>query len=453
VLGCSALMIVTAPFLAQSRPRPSAPDVVIFLTDDQRVDSLGDMSAVQADLVRRGTRYTEAMVPTSQCCPSRASLLTGLYAHHTGVWTNYGRWGGWHRFAEQGMERHTIATALQDHGYLTMFLGKYLNSFGRDAPPGYVPPGWDGFDAFASADHSGAYFDYRLSDGTEHGQGASSYSTDVLASHAEQVIRGAPADRPLFLYFAPYAPHKPFTPPPRYAPVPEVPILKLLRSVAGSSDDRSKQPRWLRQVLPPTVQATLRMQDGQDRALQAVDDAVGELVRALRETGRLHNTLFVFMSDNGLMRGEHGLTGKNVPYAAATRIPMVIRWDGRVAAGATDHRLALNLDVASTIAAATGVHMRTDGLNLLGHERRHGFVLEALRKAANGRPAYCGWRTHRYLYVHYADGDEELYDYRTDPGEHRNRAGDPAYRDRVQRLRHHARAACRPMPPGFRWTS
>jgi N-acetylglucosamine-6-sulfatase len=453
VLGCSALMIVTAPFLAESRPRPSAPDVVIFLTDDQRADSLADMSALQADVVRRGTSYDNAMVPTSQCCPSRASLLTGRYAHDTGVWSNHGRWGGWRRFAEQGMEHQTIATALHDHGYLTAFLGKYLNSFGRDAPPGYVPPGWDEFDAFATADSSGAYFDYRLSDGSEHGEGPASYSTDLLARHAAQIIRGAPVDRPMFLYFAPYAPHRPFTPPPRYAPLPAPQLLTILRSTAAEADDQSRQPRWLRKVVPPTVSATLRIKDGQDRALQALDDAVGRLVRALRQAGRLHNTLFVFMSDNGLMRGEHGLTGKNVPYQAATRVPMVIRWDGRVAAGGTDHRLALNLDVAATIAAATGVRMKTDGLNLLGDVRRRGFPLEAIRKAAIDRPAYCGWRTHRYLYVRYADGDQELYDYRTDPGEHRNRALDPRYRSRVKRLRQHARTACRPMPPGFRWSA
>ena len=91
-----------------------------------------------------------------------------------------------------------------------------------------------------------------------------------------------------------------------------------------------------------------------------------EVLRSLRRTHRLHNTLFIFMSDNGLMRGEHGITGKHVPYDAATRIPMVVRWDGHVAPGTRDTRLALNVDVAATVTSAAGVTMATDGLDLLG---------------------------------------------------------------------------------------
>jgi arylsulfatase A-like enzyme len=157
------------------------------------------------------------------------------------------------------------------------------------------------------------------------------------------------------------------------------------------------------------------------------------------------------MSDNGLMRGEHGITGKHVPYDAATRIPMVVRWDGHVAPGTRDSRLALNVDVAATVTSAAGVSMDTDGLDLLGAARRGGFPMEAIGKHATGRPAYCGWRTQRYLFVHYANGEEELYDYRVDSRERVNRAADPAYRDVARNLRADARRGCDPVPPGFSW--
>jgi N-acetylglucosamine-6-sulfatase len=440
-------MLIAGPALVRPPAPVGAPNIVILLTDDQRTDSLSGMPAVQSLLVRRGRLFTQAMVPTSACCPSRASLLTGLYAHDTGVWSNRGRWGGWTRFAEEDMERRTIATALDDRGYLTAFLGKYLNGFGRHAPVGYTPVGWDYFAAFSTKQHSGAYYNYSLADGSVYGSDARSYSTDVLARKAVRVVRTTAAATPIFLYFAPYAPHSPFTPPPRYLdsrsrPAQDRPL---------TSEDRSQMPSWVRSQPPAPVSVTT-VHDRQDRTLRAVDDAVASIVRVLAETHRLKNTLFVFMSDNGLMRGEHGLTGKNVPYRSATSVPMVIRWDGRVPAGGQDNRLALNLDVAQTISAAANVDFHSDGLDLLGPRRRAGFVLEASRKASVGRPAYCGWRTHRFMFARYADGEEELYDYRTDPAELKNRVGDPAYSARLTLMRTRAREHCRPTPPGYSWS-
>jgi N-acetylglucosamine-6-sulfatase len=208
-------------------------------------------------------------------------------------------------------------------------------------------------------------------------------------------------------------------------------------------------PRWQRSWQGDAqVGADTRV--GRAGTLLSVDDAMRSVVAALRRTGRLHNTLFVLLSDNGLMTGEHGLVGKDNPYDAATRVPMVIRWDGHVPAGTVDDRLALNLDVAPTLATAAGTSMTTDGLDLLGQATRRGFPLEAAT-GYQGRPAYCGWRSTRWLYVHYADGTTELYDYRSDPGELHNLAGDPAYAGTMGRLRDRAVRGCRPEPPGFDW--
>ena len=445
--ACVAVMTVSGPWLAQSRPAPGSPNIVLFLTDDQRWDSLQVMPALQAELVRKGRLYSDAMVPTSLCCPSRATILTGLYAHDTGVWSNHPPYGAWPRVRDQGIEDDTIAVALDERGYETALLGKYFNGFASNAPSDYDPPGWDHFMAFRTHGHSGSYFDFRLS-GSSRFYGPRSYSTDVLARKADSIIRSTPQDTPLFIYLAPYAPHAPFTPPRRYA------ARKGDRPVLSGSvkvRDRRGKPAWLRKQKPVSAEAMEEVRDGQDRSLRAVDDAVAEVLASLRETKRLRNTLFIFMSDNGLMRGEHGLSGKHVPYDAATRIPMVIRWDGRVAPGVIDNRLALNVDIAATVTSAAGVNMSTDGLDLLGPLRRGGFPLEAVAKHSLSRPAYCGWRTARYLFVRYATGEEELYDYRIDSRERVNRATDPAYRNVLRNLRAQARDACDPVPPGFTW--
>jgi N-acetylglucosamine-6-sulfatase len=445
--ACVATMTVSGPWLAQSRPVPGAPNIVVFLTDDQRWDSLRVMPALQAQLVRRGRLFTDAMVPTSLCCPSRATILTGLYAHDTGVWGNHPPLGAWRRVVQQGLEEDTIATALDERGYETALLGKYFNGFSRWAPDDYVPPGWDHFLAFRTPGHSGTYVDFRLQ-GSSHFYGPRAYSTDVLAKQADSIISATPEGTPLFMYLATFAPHAPFTPPRRYAARKGEP--EALSGPVRVRDRRGK-PSWLRRQKPVSAEAMEQIHDGQDRSLRAVDDAVADVLRSLRRTHRLRNTLFIFMSDNGLMRGEHGITGKHVPYDAATRIPMVVRWDGRVAPATRDTRLALNVDIAATVTGAAGVTMATDGLDLLGPVRRGGFPMEAISKHPVGRPAYCGWRTKRYLFVHYADGEEELYDYRVDPRERVNLAGDRAYRDQVRDLRAAARDGCDPVPPGFSW--
>src|SRR5687768_5232844 len=139
------------------------PDVVVILTDDQPARTLAGMPQVRRLLVDRGTTFGNAMVPTSLCCPSRASLLTGRFAHDTGVWSNSRPTGGWWRFHEDGNEDRTLATALAARGYRTGLVGKYFNSFANWSPEGYTPPGWDSFTAFRTTHRSGAYYDYRLS--------------------------------------------------------------------------------------------------------------------------------------------------------------------------------------------------------------------------------------------------------------------------------------------------
>lgn len=445
--------------------RGDRPNVVLIVTDDQRVESLASMPQVQRLLVEKGTRFSRGMVPTALCCPSRSAILTGLYSHNTRVFGNGDiggpAFGGWPQFHRRGLEFRTINTALHRAGYQTAFFGKYLNDFSKYSPDGYQPPGWDRFTAFKFS--RGAYFNYRLTDGSTHGAAPEDYSTDVLAERATDFIRGTPKRKPVFVMFSPYGPHNPYVPAPRHATVPvQVPDTRGSRPSAadvlpdpeptflGVSPGRIDRPNWATRRAANGGDLGAEVAVAQTRTLLSVDDAVASLMRTMRATGRARDTLFVFLSDNGYLWGEHGLVGKDVPYSPATRVPLVIRWDGKVAAGEVDRRLALNVDLAGTIAAAARVPMTTDGLDLLGNRTRSGFVLEAIA-GYRGRPAYCGWRTKHRMYVRWATGRTELYDYRVDPGEEHNLAGNPAAQQIEQRMHAKAKRACQPTPPGFDW--
>jgi len=447
--------VVAAPAQPSATTPPvttpaTKPNVVLILTDDQRFDTLAGMPNVQRLLAAQGTTYTRAMVPTSLCCPSRATILTGLYAHTSRLFGNGDvggpRYGGWQRFRRLGLEKRTLGPALQAAGYRTALIGKYLNFFGKFSPPGYRPPGWDTFSAFMSS--HGSYYSYRLSDGTSHGLEPQDYSTDVLASRATEFISSTPVDQPLFLYFAPFGPHAPYTPAPRHVgtldgkltPYTAVTLHQPLRSM----------PVWMQNRRHFAQDEVDQTRQSQLEALMSIDEAVGTIVQSLQQGNRDRDTLFVFMSDNGYFWGEHTIIGKDSPYDASTRIPMVIRWDGHTPPARTSGRIVLNVDLASTIAAATGASMRTDGLDILGDKVRKGFVLEAM-DGYNYRPAYCGWRTKNRMFVQWSTGEKELFDYRLDPAESVNLAHRKSWRTVRKALRAKAFEACRPLPPHFHW--
>lgn len=459
VAAVGALMLAGSPGVAtpsDQSPAPppdlvlddGRPNVVLIVTDDQRRDTLPYMPAVQELLVQRGTSYSSAMVPTSLCCPSRATILTGLYAHSSKVFGNGDvggpRYGGWRRFHRAGMENRTLAIALQQVGYRTGLVGKYLNFFGKYAPPGYVPPGWDTFTTTMST--HGSYYAYRLNDGTVHGVEPQDYSTDVFAGRAVEFIRSTPVDQPLFLYFAPYAPHAPYIPAPRH----DGALSGALSShVAPTLHQRlSALPRWMQKRLHTSQAKVDRTRQGQLESLLAVDEAVRAIHDTLRETGRQSDTLFIFMSDNGYFWGEHRIIGKDSPYKDSTNIPMVARWDNHIPAAGVDDRLVLNVDIAGTVASVAGATMSTEGLNMFGAQKRRGFVLEAM-KGYNNRPAYCGWRTRNRMFVRWDSGERELFDYRLDPHERRNLAHSPQWAGVRRSMQAKAAQACSPRLPHF----
>ncbi len=458
-----------AALAASARDAAEPPNVLLILTDDQRANTLVGMPRVMEELVGKGTTYPNAFVPTSWCCPSRASLLSGKFAHNSGVWQNLqsSAWGAWNAFANGGEESDTLATRLQDAGYRTGLFGKYLNdavSEGED----YLPPGWDHWDAFLG----GNYTRYKLSSDERPVRKERRYLTDVLADRTLDFIESTPKDTPFFAYFSPFAPHYPYDAGPYAGATRAAGLLDDVKaatnfpSPATNQADMTGYPRWMQRLEAtnawnmegrknPDPMTVAEVVESQADTLMGVDTAIGRMIDALRESGRLDNTLIVLVSDNGYAWGEHRLQGKNTPYDVSVRVPLVMRLDGVLRAGAEDPRIvAANVDVHATILDLAGVRPgRIDGLSAVTSERQ-GVVMEAMRwSGKRGRPAYCGFRTREHLYVRYSTGEEELYDYARDPYEMANLAGDSAYAGIRDDLKRQTREACSPMPPGFAWDS
>ena len=423
------------------------PNVVIVLTDDQRWDTLSAMPTVQSELIGKGVTFSNAFVVNPLCCPSRASILTGKYSHSTRVYTN----GAFRLFDDSS----TLATWLRRAGYRTGFFGKYLNAYAGT----YVPPGWSRWIAFSPSNVDN-YLDYRLNVNghlVPRGGLPEDYSTDVLAAEAEAFIRGD-TTRPFFALFAPYAPHNPATPAPRHEHA--FPGLQPWRPASYNEPDAGDKPAWVRaqaQLGPESRTALDGFRARQLRTLLSVDDAVERLLGALADTGRLENTLVIFMSDNGLLWGEHRLTGKQAPYEESIRIPFVVRFDGLATGARTETRQALNVDVAPTVAALAGVAAPgAEGRSLvpLLQNRsvawRGEFLVESQRTGPNPDvPAYCTVRGRRYVYVAYSTQEEELYDLAADPRQLDNRLGDAALAPILAQFRKHLLRLCQPRPRGL----
>jgi N-acetylglucosamine-6-sulfatase len=443
--GLVASVWLAAPAAAQE-PSDDRPSVLLIVTDDQRWDTLWAMPEVRRSLVGPGVTFSNAFTTSSLCCPSRASILTGAYPHTTGVYTQGLPHGGFEAFDDST----TIATELHRAGYRTGYFGKYLDSYQSDALAGYVPPGWDRWVAFV---HS-QYLDYGLTvDGTieDHGYAPEDYSTDVLADQAEAFIRSS--NGPIFAIFAPAAPHEPAVPAQQDEGLFD--DLPPWDPPAFDEADLSDKPRYVRAFHTLGVQRAAELEQlrrDQYRSLQAVDRAVGRLVAALDDTGRLDRALVIYTSDNGLMWGEHRWLKKEVPYEEAIRVPLVVRAD-RIVSNDVDHHLVANIDLAPTIAEAAGVALpNSDGASVVPLLRgetvpwRSALLIEHVR-GTNPIPTYCAIRTARQLFVRYETGERELYDLDADPGELDNLAGTrPALEARLETTLH---GLCDPPPPGF----
>ncbi len=418
LLACSGGEAPSTPAVPTPPPTPR-PNFVLIVTDDLDVPTADRMPRLQ-EFARQGLSFTRSYAAQPLCGPSRASILTGQYAHNHGVLYNDPPNGGFP--ALRRSEDSTIATWLKNAGYRTSLIGKYINAYARDAGNDYIPPGWDDWHGHLSAMEDGRYHNYWMNHNgnvVRYGSRPEEYSADVETKRAVEFIRAeAGKQAPIFLYLAPEAPHVPATYAEHHAF--EFRYELAPRGPSFNENDVREKPAWVR-ALPHLSDADIdkldELQRWRMRSLSSVEDMLTTVVQALAETGRLERTYILFTSDNGLLMGQHrAFARKENFYEETIRVPLYVRGPG-VPVGSAGN-LTLNVDLAPTLAELAGLPVpdSVDGRSLAPYLR--------------GRPSE-SWRTDVYVENYagpahqyalrtadwfYGDTDEiELYDMRTDP--------------------------------------
>lgn len=461
VLLCGAL--ATAGWLAllpavkgedqAKAARGKKPNVVVVMTDDQEAKSVRVMRTVKRRLAGKGVTFKNAFATFPTCCPSRATFLTGQYAHNHGVRGNRPPNGGVDVFNDS----RTLPIALRRAGYRTGYVGRYLNGYdSRKVPPGWsdwrVPIGRKAFRMYR----------YKLNENgriKRYGKKTDHYATDVYGGLAASFIRrSARGPKPFFLMLATVAPHSDVTrsnppnPQPARRHQGRFKDRKLPRPPSFNEADVDDKPFFVRKRAPLDREAIRGLERRyQDRleTLLAVDDAVRRLIDQLRKSKELSNTLIIFTSDNGFMLGEHRLTAKGKLYEESASVPLIMRGPG-VPDGVRRKQIVGNIDLAPTIFALTGAKplRSVDGRSLLPLARK--------ARKAKGRDLLfenqtsAAVRTPRYLFADHAGSEAELYDLRKDPFELRSRHDAPQFasirtrlEQRLDKLRDCAGASCR----------
>lgn len=406
-------------------PPCGRPNVVLIVADDLRADDIDAMPAVQALLRDQGMSFEQCIVTTPSCAPSRASILRGQYPQNHGIRRGAEIGWGFGRFYGLGREHSTIATWLQDAGYRTALFGKYMNNYPSGAAVNYLPPGWDEWAALIT----GGYTDFELNENgalVHYRRRDNHYSTDLLSSKAADFVsRSAGLDQPFFLYLAPNAPHGPTKPAPRFAGASANAMAP--RPPSFDEADVSDKSSWVQGIASLDADRIAEVDDlyrGRLETLLALDDLIGNLIRALDEAGALECTYIILTSDNGYHLGEHRIVaGKGTIYEEAIRVPLIVRGPG-VSPGRTRALTSL-IDLAPTIAAwgNANVPMFVDGRPLVIGDAvpsRQVTLVQHYRdnpEINDGPPAFLALRGDGFAYVEFVDGARELYDLDVDPFE------------------------------------
>lgn len=426
-----------------SRP----PNVIVVLVDDLRWDDIGVAGHPFVEtpnidrLAREGARFLNAFATTPLCSPSRAAILTGMYAHANGITDNLARDSASHRLP-------TFAIPLAAAGYQTAFIGKW--HMGNDDTR---RPGWTRWVAMKG---QGEAINPNLNVDGER-LVASGYVTDVLTDYATDFIRTV-ADQPFLLFLA----HKALHPnimqrddgrpvelggqqPSGFIPADRhkgryANALVPRRPNALQAPTTSRALARQIDTLPPlgpatgTPDADVR---GRLEMLLAVDESLGRIVETLEALGELEHTVVILTSDHGYFYGEHGLNEeRRLAYEETARIPMIIRYPGVATPGSTPSEMVQTIDLASTIVALTGAQdsVVRQGRSLVpvlaGNAPgwRTSVLIEYYNDTVFPRALTMGYqavRTERYKYINYTSlpGMDELYDLETDPFEMQNLMG------------------------------
>jgi arylsulfatase A-like enzyme len=443
-----AVSLAASAFAAAARP----PNILFILTDDQRWDALGlagnkHLKTPHIDrLGREGVHFKNAFCTTSLCSPSRASILSGLYAHAHGVTNN---------FTEYPAELKSFPAVLQATGYDTAYFGKWHMGENNDDPR-------PGFNWFVTHKGQGKYFDTEFNFHGQKREVVKGYYTTVVTDMAEEWLSRPRDGKPWLMMIGHKAPHSFYLPEPKYekafdsvrVPYPETAFML---------DDK---PSWIRERLntwhgiygplfdwrkkfPDDSPAAVKDFEAMTRAywgtILSVDDSVGRLYERLRARGELDNTIIVFMSDNGILNGEHGMVDKRTAHEPSIRIVQIVRFPGLtpVASPKIVEQQVLTVDVAPSLLelarapALTGIHGRSwKKLVQQGDDtwRKSWLYHYNYEKQFPYTPNVRSVRTESWKYTRSPHGDggpdrhkAELYNIEFDPEERHNLIDRPRY--------------------------
>ena len=453
------VVLLLAPQARASEAR--RPDIVFIMTDDQSFDALDGtgrfpffrMPNVDR-LAERGVRFSNAFVTTSICSPSRATCLTGLYSHKTGVPRNDPE-------VDPSDNLTLISEMLQKAGYETAFIGKWHMAH-KDNPR-------RGFDYWLSFKGQGVYQDPSLNLNGTHIE-VKGYTADILTDYATKWIENRSADKPFALFLWHKAPHEIRLSAERHR---ELFKEVCMREPANFRDSYRGKPEWQRRGLlyglhqkawadaegkPVPAEVGLRkpFEKAYDRAdfqeyfrtLMAVDESTGRVLDTLDKTGRRENSLIIYTSDNGFnfLAHQSGID-KRTMWEESIRIPLVIQFPQFVGAGESRSEMVINVDFAPTVLEAAGIPVPAfmDGKAVQqlvekqapGKWRNSFLYVYQMEGYAPSIATMVGVRTERFKYIVYPDEKEglnELFDLKADPHEMRNVVHDPAYGDVLTKM-------------------
>ncbi|MBC7966000.1 MAG: sulfatase [Fuerstia sp.] len=420
------------------------PNVLYILCDDLRPEAVGCFGSEHVKtphidaLAKRGVTFTNTFCTTSLCSPSRASLLTGLYAHRHGVRDN---------FTELPSQLPQWPAALQNYGYKTAYIGKWHMGEANDDPR-------PGFDWFISHKGQGKYFDTEWNVNGQQRETPKGYYTHVVTDYALDWLKQRTPDEPWALCLGHKAPHSFYFPEPKY----EHAFDGVKVPYPASATMLADKPDWIRQRLttwhgiygplfewrkkfpdtrPEAVADFERMVHAYWGTVLSVDDSVGRLTEFLEKTGQLDRTIIVFMGDNGLLEGEHGMVDKRTMHEPSIHIPLIAAGPGLPSGKRLDAQV-LTIDLAPSILDLCGAppleNIQGRSFKAVCHDqdpawRDAWFYEYNYEKQFPYTPNIRGIRTDGWKFMHYPHGDgspdrhlAEMYDLKTDPQEVTNLA-------------------------------
>ena len=407
------------------------PNVIVIDTDDMNASDLFVMRNTLNLLAAKGTSFHNSYVSYPLCCPSRATFLTGQYAHNHHVLTDQ-------RFGDLDSS-NTLAVWLKRAKYRTAMVGKYLNGYGI-TDPRLIPQGWTQWYALTGGTEQHRY-GFKLNENGKvrhYGRKPSNYIDYILDSKVNALLKQwTISPKPFFIYYNPNNPHGEAGTPywSTRDPEPAPQYLGVFGDITAPQPPNfdeanvSDKPEQIRDT-PLLSDAQLadidRRYRGRLESLLSVDDEVKRIFGLVRKYGDKQKTFFIFTSDNGLEMGAHRIEFKNFLYEEGERVPLIIRGPG-FPQGVTREQLVANIDLAPTITSLTGAPPARvmDGIPLLplAKDPADGANRDILFESPD--IGTYGIRRGPWKYNLWSNGDEELYNLDDDPYELTNLLYDP----------------------------